>query len=97
VLDVDAADSMSLDERIDAGDRFAMFDAVTAAISELELVREELDRHLCGEQTAAPGTLARLNELQAIFAGQDAGGSDATGKEPQRSGVCRRCPASHGG
>ena len=87
VLDLDAADELGLDERIDAGDRFAAFDSLTVAISELERVRDALDQHLCGPGDAAPGTLARLEELRAVFAKQDAAGLDAGGKEPQRSGM----------
>lgn len=87
VLDLDAADELSLDERIEAGDRFAAFDALTAAIGELERVRDELDRQLCGPGDAAPGTLARLEELRAVFSKQDAAGLDASGMEPQRSGM----------
>jgi hypothetical protein len=87
------------------GERFALYDSLTAAITELDDVRTLLDAVLVEplRPTAARGSLARLNEIRDYMAANDrlfsiteAAGVDAGDEERQRSRINRNVEAGHG-
>lgn len=87
------------------GERFAVYDSLTAAITELDDVRTLLDAVLVEplRPTAARGSLARLTEVREYMAANDrlftiteAAGVDAGDEERQRSRINRNVEAGHG-
>jgi hypothetical protein len=105
-IPLDQQDGMSLDERIDAGDREAIYDAIVEAMSELEGVRRDIGTLLV-EDADVLDRLAVLKRSR-ITNGEppivrprrrkqkETAGTDAGGKERQRSRINRSTPASHG-
>lgn len=105
-LGVAEVEDLSIDRRIDAGDREAIYDAVVEAREQLDDLREQIGQLLVENAD----TLDRLAQLQAAkrkygsevsalvrFEKKDARRTDPAGKEPQRSGVIRtKMPARHG-
>lgn len=92
---------MSLDERIAACDREAIYDAIVECCEQLDDVRRRLGKLLVDDAE----TLDRLAEIKKLrrWHGEppirrktDAAGSDASGREPQRSGINRSKSASQG-
>ena len=97
---------MSLDERIDAGDREAIYDAIVEAMSDLDGVRRDIGTLLVEDADV----LDRLAEVRhsRIANGdppmvrprrrkeKETAGTDAGGKERQRSRINRSKPAIHG-
>ena len=97
---------MSLDERIDAGDREAIYDAIVEAMSDLDGVRRDIGTLLVEDADV----LDRLAEVRysRIANGdppmvrprrrkeKETAGTDAGGKERQRSRINRSTPAIHG-
>lgn len=95
---------MTLDERIAACDREAIYDAIVECREHLDEVRARLGRLLVDDAE----TLDRLAEMKSLRrwhgeppirgrkATQDTAGTAASGKEPQRSGINRSKSASHG-
>jgi len=105
-LPLDQADDLSIDERIKAGDRTAIYDAIVEAIAGLEAVRNQAAEIAAGD----PAAMERLRELQEIkrrdgckasicssrWFRQETAGSEASGKERQRSRTDRSRRVSHG-
>lgn len=104
-LPVDEADELTIDERIAAGDREAIYDAIVEAREALDLVRADIGTLLVDDAS----TLERLREVttkrqrhgdpqerRPRRPKQDAAATDRSGKERQRSRINRRTPASHG-
>lgn len=82
-------DGLTLTQRVDNGDRYAVYDWVVTSIESLERVRDALGDHLADGDRVA---LAALRALQT----QETAGSDAGWRERQRSRIDRNVPASHG-
>lgn len=82
-------EGLTVAERVDNGDRYAVYDWVVNSIEQLELVRDALGDHL------ADGDRHALVALRALHT-QETAGSDAGWKERQRSRSDRSVPASHG-
>lgn len=105
-IPLDTQSDMSLDERINAGDREAIYDAIVEAMSDLEGVRRDIGTLLVEDADV----LDRLAEVRRsrITNGEppmvrprrrknkETAGTDAGGKERQRSRINRSQPASHG-
>jgi len=97
---------MSLDERIDAGDREAIYDAIVEACGLLDEVRREISTLLVHD-AAVLDQLAEFKRA-GLARGEaplvrprrrkqkETAGTDAGGKERQRSRINRSQPASHG-
>jgi len=105
-LTVAESEDLTLAQRIDAGDREAIYDAIVEACEVLDALREQIGESLADNCD----TLDRLAELQAAkrrfgsevsalvrFEKKDARRTDPAGREPQRSGMTRKkTPARHG-
>jgi len=97
---------MSLDERIDAGDREAIYDAVVEAQEQLREVRSKLGSLLVEDADVldrlAAVKRARLTNGDPPIVRprrrkqKETAGTDAGGKERHRSRINRSQPASHG-
>jgi hypothetical protein len=98
------SDDMTIDQRIAAGDREAIYDAIVEAREALDIVRDDIGTLLADD----PTTLERLRELSAkrVRHGEpqerrprrkkDAAATDRSGKERQRSRINRSASASQG-
>jgi hypothetical protein len=103
-LTLDEQDELTIDDRLQMGDREAIYDAIVEAVDSLELMRKAISE-LLAEDCDVLDRLSALQRSRAIHGEppivrarkrQETAGSDASGKERQRSRVTGSTPASHG-